>query len=118
MIYKDVDKLCTAINQGMQWILEFQWKREYSLVEESIQDNLVMTFCQDINPLGERLLKVKFYGVEGVKCDEIFNIISDAMIQIEDMSSRGYEGICYYVHEIEDLFSFYCEEIEYWYEES
>ncbi len=28
---------------------------------------------------------------------------------------RGFEGVKYYVHEVEDEFSFYCEKIEYWY---
>lgn len=33
------------------------------------------------------------------------------------MSVRGFEKISYYVHELEDEFDFYCEKIEYWYQE-
>ncbi len=67
--------------------------------------------------MGERLLKTKFFNVERINCDEIFNLIFEPIIEIEDMSDRGFETVRYYVHELEDEFNFYCEKIEYWYQE-
>lgn len=117
MISKEAEEFCKIINQGKYYISEFEWKREYSFEDDCVQTNLIMTFCQEINSLGERLLKTKFFNVERINCDEIFNLIFEPIIEIEDMSDRGFETVRYYVHELEDEFNFYCEKIEYWYQE-
>lgn len=75
MISKEVEALCKIINHGKYYISEFEWKREYSFEEDCIQMNLIMTFSKEINNVGERLLKVKFYCVQRLNCDQIFNLI-------------------------------------------
>lgn len=52
-----------------------------------------------------------------VKSYEIFNLIFEPLIEIEDMSVRGFETISYHVHELEGSFDFFCKKIEYWYQE-
>ena len=117
MVSKETEELCKIINHDKYYISEFEWKRDYSFEDDCIQMNLILTFCKDINTAGEKLLKAKFYCVQSLKCDEIFNCIFEPLIDIEDMSVRGFEGVKYYVHEVEDEFSFYCEKIEYWYKD-
>ncbi|MBR3646738.1 MAG: hypothetical protein IKN54_10005 [Lachnospiraceae bacterium] len=117
MISKEAEMLRKIINNNGYYISGFEWKIEYSFEEDCTQTNLIMTFCQAINPLGERLLKAKFYCVESLNCKRIFDCFFEPFIEIEDMSVRGFETANYYVHEIEDSFDFYCGKIEYWFQE-
>lgn len=112
----DINELCAAINKGM-YIQSFHWEREYSIEEDRMQDNLTMSFSPEIDYYGEKILKVKFYDVENLVCDDIFKCISRPVITINDISAQGYETIRYFVDEAENMFYFYCNDIEYHWEE-
>ena len=111
MLQIDVKEFCNTINRGTYYITGFEWKREYSYEEDCIQTALILTFCEGLNPVVEKLIKAKFYGVQKLHCDEIFNSIFGTVIQVEDISDRGYENIRYYVNEVEGNFHFYCEDV-------
>ncbi len=115
MKQNDIQALCTAINKGM-YLQSFHREREYSLEEDSIQENLTMSFSPEVNYYGEKLLKAKFYGVDDLVCNSLFDRIFQPIVTIKDMSVQGYETLSYFVDEAENEFYFYCENIEFWWE--
>ena len=79
-----------------------------------MQDDLIMAFSPEINYYGEKILTVKFYNVEDLYCGaSFFRCIFQPVITIKDISPQGYETIRYYVDETENKFYFYCDELEY-----
>ena len=113
MKQRDVQELCALINKGM-YIQSFRWERVYSIEEDRMQDDLIMAFSPEINYYGEKILKVKFYNVEDLYCDDwFFKCIFQPIVTIKDISLQGYETMRYYVDEAENRFYFYCDELEY-----
>ena len=117
MKHSNIQKLCKTINKGM-YIQSFHWGRAYSAEEDHMQDNLTISFCSEINYYGEKILKVKFYDVENLICNDVFKCISRPVITINDISAQGYETMRYFVDEVENMFYFYCADIEYCWEEN
>lgn len=117
MKQSDIQELCTAINKGM-YIQSFHWESVYSVENDSMQDDLTIIFSPQINYLGEKLLKVIFYGTDGLYCGNMFQGIFKPVIAIKDLSAQGFEHSRYFVDEVEDEFYFYCDDIEYWWEDA
>lgn len=99
----------------MGYIESFSFRREmYEYSSEG--DSLTIILCDYPHKSDKDKLKIIFYNVQDIRIyniNNVFRVLTHILLQIEDISDRQLEAINYQVEEIEDMFSFICEDFEY-----
>lgn len=114
MSEKNIDRLYKLINKT-GYIESFSFNRE--MYEYSSKgDSLTVVLCDYPHKLGKDKLEIIFYNVQDIRIyniNDIFLLLTHILLEIDDISDRQLESINYKVEEIEDMFSFVCEDFEY-----
>lgn len=108
-----MEELCQLVNNKMKYIQSFSWERQYVLDEDSLKTNVILVLMPSLNYLGEKCLKITFFGVCDLKYYGVESTIFHPVIVIEDIRDRHWENCRYFVQEVEDEFSLVCADFEY-----
>lgn len=114
MSEKNMDELYKLINKT-GYIESFSFSREMGEYS-SKGDSLTMVLCDYPYKSGKDKLEIIFYNVQDIRIyniNDVFLVLTSVLLKIEDISDRQLERINYQVGELEDMFSFVCEDFEY-----
>lgn len=106
-----MEELCRLVKG--KYIQSFSWEREYLLEKDFLRTNVILVLMPTLNYLGEKCLKITFYGVCDLQYYHLESTISDLVINIEDIRNRQWENCQYYVYDVEDMFALKCEDFDY-----
>lgn len=109
----ECEKLC-ALVRSMEYIQIFSLEHKYVIEDDCTRLDLRMTLSPQRCYLGEERLQIIFHGVCDLKlAPSVYSLFFTPVITIADISEWKWENCHYYIEEVEDSFSFACDDFEY-----